>query len=87
MSYPPIKGIKLVVTCPHCQDPIFIDALNCCIFRHGVLKTNGKQINPHSSKELCDFYINKNMIYGCGKPFQIIRNLDGEYNAVICEYI
>jgi len=88
MDCPPlIESIKLIITCPHCQTPIAVDALNCCIFRHGVLKTNGKQIDPHASKELCDFYVEKGMIYGCGKPFQIIQNADGEYAAVICDYI
>ena len=77
----------LYIICPHCKSIVFIDELNCCIFRHGVLKTNGKQIDPHSGKELCDFYVEKGMIYGCGKPFQIVQKSDGEYIAVVCDYI
>jgi len=81
------SSVYLYVVCPHCSSIVFIDALNCCIFRHGVLKDNSKQIDPHASKELCDFYVEKGMIYGCGKPFKIVQNADGDYWAVICDYI
>jgi hypothetical protein len=78
---------NVVVTCPLCGDPVLIDQLNCCIFRHGILIASGKQIEPHSSKELCDFYVSNNKIYGCGKPFQIVRNTNNELVAVVCGYI
>ena len=83
---------NIVVNCPHCKDPILIEKLNCHIFRHGVLKINGKQIDPHSPKDLCDFYINKQLINGCGKPFRVIpnensKNDDDKYIAIICDYI
>jgi len=80
------KNINIVVTCPHCNNLILIEQLNCKIFRHGTLKTNNTQINPHSSKAECDYYINNNLIYGCGKPFKIIENND-EFKTEICEYI
>lgn len=75
--------LPFVISCPHCKDPIIIYELNCRIFRHGVLKENLQQIDPHASKELCDFYIATNRIYGCGKPFLI--NL--ENIPEICDYI
>jgi hypothetical protein len=81
------EPIDLVIDCPHCKEHILIEKLNCCIFRHGILKSNGKQIDPHSSKELCDFYIQKDLIFGCGKPFQIIKNDKNEFISVICDYI
>jgi len=82
----------IVVVCPHCKEHILIEKLNCCIFRHGVLIKNGQQINPHASKELCDFYVKKDLIFGCGKPFQIILNEnskdeDDKFVAIICDYI
>lgn len=77
----------LVISCPHCETPVVIEKLNCCIFRHGTLIVSGKQIDPHASKELCDFFVEKNKIYGCGKPFQIIKNEKGELVAVVCGYI
>ena len=75
-----------ILTCPHCSEYIIIEKINCGIFRHGVLKKNGKQIDPHSSKENCDYYIRENKIYGCGKPFRISIN-DNKFSTEICEYI
>ena len=80
------KIINIIVTCPHCDDQIIIEQLNCKIFRHGILKSNNTQINPHANKEECDFYINNDLIYGCGKPFIIVEN-NNELKTEICEYI
>lgn len=75
-----------IIICPHCKEYVIIKKINCGIFRHGILKINGKQINPHAPKEHCDFYIKKQLIYGCGKPFKIILN-DNKYQIEICDYI
>lgn len=75
-----------VLICPHCKDYILINKINCAIFRHGILKNNGKQIDPHSPKELCEYYINNNLIYGCGKPFRIVNN-NGTLETEVCDYI
>lgn len=77
--------IPFLIKCPYCSEYIYIEELNCRIFRHGVLKKTNEQINPHSSKEECEkLYIN-NKIYGCGKPFkiEIINNM---YFSIICDY-
>jgi len=75
-----------LLQCPHCSDYIIIHKINCGIFRHGVMIKNGKQIDPHSSKELCDFYTKNKLIYGCGKPFKIIF-IDDKFETEICDYI
>ena len=77
----------IVIICPHCQMSVLIEKLNCRIFRHGTLKHNGQQMNPHANKEECDYVFTNKMINGCGKPFQIIVNEKNEYIAIICEYI
>ena len=77
----------LIVVCPHCQDPVLIEELNCRIFRHGVFIENGKQIDPHAEQVVCEKLINEKLIYGCGKPFKIIEKKEAEFEAVICEYI
>ncbi len=74
------------VECPHCNGSIIIEELNCRIFRHAVLKENLNQINPHTPKEECENYIEKNLIYGCGKPFIVIFR-DNKYISEICDYI
>jgi hypothetical protein len=76
----------IIVMCPNCNEFIIIEKLNCCIFRHAVCKETGIQIDPHSSKDVCEQLLNNNLILGCGKPFKII--VDGEKIKVeICEYI
>ena len=76
----------LIIVCPHCQELVLIEQLNCKIFRHAMFKTTGQQIDPHSPKEVCDELVNENKVYGCGKPFLIIEE-DGNYIAIICDYI
>jgi len=80
------KKKELILICPHCKDYIIIRKINCAIFRHGVLKKNGKQIDPHSPKDICDYYVRENKIYGCGKPFRIIDNND-TLTCEFCDYI
>ncbi len=84
-----MEASDFVVECPHCFKPVLIEKINCAIFRHGTLKTNGQQIDPHALKELCDFYIEKDLINGCGKPFRLILNSvkDNNLYAIKCDYI
>jgi hypothetical protein len=78
--------MEFIITCLHCSEYIIIKKINCGIFRHGVLISNGRQINPYSDKKTCDNYIKKNKIFGCGKPYQVIKEGD-EYKVNVCEYI
>lgn len=78
--------IPFCIECPHCNEYIYIEQLNCCIFRHGVLKIDNKQIDPHTPKEICDQLFKDGEIYGCGKPFQI-QYINNVYIAIICDYI
>lgn len=75
-----------IVICPHCKESIIIEEINCAIFRHAVLKTTNQQIDPHSSKIICDALMENKLIYGCGKPFQLLKK-DNKYEAIICDYI
>lgn len=62
-----------IIECPHCNGGIIIESINCGIFRHGVFKNNGQQINPHADEQTCEYYIKHNLIWGCGNPFKIIN--------------
>lgn len=75
-----------ILICPHCNEFLIIKKLNCSIFRHGIFKHNFKQINPHLSKIECDKLFNNNLIYGCGKPFQILIE-NNIWNIIKCDYI
>jgi len=79
----------IIFNCPHCDTPIqvYLNELNCHIFRHGIMKDTHTQINPHLNKDECDRLYTGGLIYGCGKPFQLVKNDKNQYVAVICEYI
>jgi hypothetical protein len=74
-----------ILICPHCNEYVIIEKINCGIFRHGIFKNNGNQIDPHSPKDDCDKYIKNDLIYGCGKPFKI--TFDNTFIIEICDYI
>ena len=42
-----MKDIEFEIKCPHCEEYIIIEQINCAIFRHGIYKLNFTQINPH----------------------------------------
>ena len=62
---------------------VVITEINCSIFRHGVLKSNGQQINPHATQQECKSFLERDLIYGCGKPFQLIQ-LAGKQEFSFC---
>jgi len=74
------------INCPQCGITIEILALNCQIFRCGVLKSNGTQINPHLNKIECVDLKEKDLIYGCGAPFWVSL-INDTYEASLCDYI
>lgn len=83
----PVLIQDLVMQCPHCQDYVLISAINCQIFRHASYKANDEQIPPHTSQTECERLANGGLIYGCGKPFRIIKDENSNLIAVICGYI
>lgn len=71
-----------VINCPHCNEFIIIEQINCGIFRHGVFRDTLIQIPPHEQKNICDELYTSGKIIGCGRPFRY----DGK-EASICDYI
>jgi len=80
--------MDLIFNCIHCNEKIIINEtdINCGIFRHAIIKDTLKQIDPHASLEVCKQLIEDNLIFGCGKPFKIIKE-ESSYKIKICEYI
>ena len=72
------------ITCPHCKCIVEIQELNCRIFRHGIYKHNGKQMNPHLPKNECETLYREGKIWGCGKPFYVSVKTN---QAEVCDYI
>ena len=68
--------------CPHCSIQIWIESINCGIFRCGVYKHTYVQIDPHLSQAECERIKQEDLIYGCGKSFQYDNG-----DLVPCDYI
>ena len=51
----------IILNCPHCKHVVIVNRkdINCAIFRHAIRKDNGEQIDPHSSKDICDSLVRK----------------------------
>jgi hypothetical protein len=85
--------MEIIITpCPHCFNEVLIykNEINCAIFRHGIYKHNGEQISPHAPKEECERLFQEEKIFGCGKPFKLVKIIDNDierYIAEICDYI
>ena len=75
------------IECPHCKCQVEIIEINCAIFRHGTYKNTGQQMNPHTPKAECDRLAETNAIYGCGKPFRVVKNNEGCLDVYISDYI
>jgi len=71
-----------IVQCPHCGIFIEIVELNCKIFRCGIYKDTYMQIPPHLPFLECVRLVQEDLIYGCGKPFQIINNIPYPCNYI-----
>jgi hypothetical protein len=76
---------NIYLNCPTCGIQIYIEEINCGIFKCGILKSNFNQINPHMSKAECMNLVKNNLIYGCGSSFKIINN-NNKYYLELCSY-
>lgn len=76
------------IKCPNCLEDIIIykNEVNCGVFRHGVYKNNLQPIPPHSNKQDCESMLKNEEIYGCGKPFRVVKNNE-ELDVFTCDYI
>lgn len=78
---------ELCVMCPHCNNHIVISKIRCGIFRHGVMKKTNKPIHPHTNKTKCDKLTKSGLIYGCGKPFRLVKNKETQtVDVYVCDY-
>ena len=55
-----------------------------------IVYPSSHKIPPHLHKEECDRLVQENLIYGCGKPFQLISKQENNityWSAIKCGYI
>ena len=77
----------MIIICPHCNEQVIIEQINCGIFRHGIIIKTGNQMDPHLDQVSCEKLVTKRKIYGCGKPFRILQKEDNVFIVEKCEYI
>lgn len=70
--------------CPHCGLLVQVprSEIRCTIFRHANFKKDMSFVPPHASKIDCDSWIEKDLVYGCAKPFKFTGK-----RVEICGYI
>ena len=63
-----------VFDCPYCGTSTIVHKreVNCIIFRCGVYKSTGQQINPHMPKVQCDQLVSTDAVYGCARPYRVL---------------
>ena len=70
--------------CPHCDVMCQVprNEIRCTIFRHAVFKKDMAFVPPHASKNECERWLKKDLVYGCAKPFKFDGN-----RVFKCDYI
>tara|TARA_Y100000816_G_C25689659_1_gene364905 strand:+ start:227 stop:520 length:294 start_codon:yes stop_codon:yes gene_type:complete len=65
------KTSNFYIQCPHCNAycSIHKDDIRCTIFRHAVYKKDFSFVHPHATQDECEYLVDTNQVYGCGKPF------------------
>lgn len=79
-----------VFNCVHCGEPFVIKErdFNCRILRHGVMRADGRPINPHAPRVECERLVREGLIWGCGKPMRIVATAgEGGWQVEACDYI
>lgn len=77
-----------LVDCPNCGAALEIEPkdVQCGIFRHAWYKHNGVQVPPHATKDFCEMLVQRDLIIGCGKPFELQRIGSNAVGAVTCDW-
>ena len=86
MSIIDVDDNSIFFNCPHCNGPVLVSKseINCKIFRHGIYKSTNEAVDPHLTKAKCEDLVQKDLVYGCCKPFRL--NLEKK-EVEICDYI
>ena len=70
----------MIRECPWCGVALWIEEINCGIFRCGIIKASGVQLSPHLPELECEAAIP--YIWGCSRPFML-----SGLEVVKCGYI
>lgn len=59
------------ITCPHCDDIVYITKVKCALFLHAYNSETGKALNPHSKWYYIDKIKRQGNMLGCGGRFKL----------------
>ena len=62
------------ISCPHCDDIIYITMIKCGLFIHAYNTKTKKAVNPHSKWYQVDKIRQSGNIMGCGGRFKLNNN-------------
>lgn len=68
--------VVLFFECPWCSGMFEVaeSEVNCGIFRHGINRTTGRQLDPHLTLAAYeDLSLSGNIYGGCGRPIRVTR--------------
>lgn len=65
------------ISCPHCDDIIYITKIKCALFLHGYNSKTNKQLNPHSKWYYIDKIKRFGHLIGCGGKFKLEKDKNG----------
>ena len=79
-----MPSFQQLVKCPHCSLPITLtsDFTDGEIFVHGKMKKNGQSIKNGLPAEWYQYLRDNNLVYGCAKPYIVVRHNSVYYEAV-----
>lgn len=72
-----------------CESQIFIllNEVACRRMIHGVVKSSGIPLGPHSGRGICEAHIKENLIWGCGRAIELLPpSTEGKIVVTAREY-
>ena len=87
-------GKMIMFSCPYeeCGGTVLVSPsqVMCGVFRHAVMKTTGRPIDPHCSRERCEVFVREGKVFGCAQPFRVLKRKSGNevlYFIYKCGYV
>lgn len=70
-----LKNISnFYITCPHCDDIVYITKVKCAVFLHAYNTETNEQLNPHMEWFNVDKIRRSGKLGGCGGRFKIVMD-------------
>jgi hypothetical protein len=80
--------MDVTVRCPHCRGLVHIkgERTQEGVQYHGVVKATGEMLRAGVSEKWVEYMREEDKLFGCGKPFILVRKSSVQYEAVPCRH-